>query len=333
LQARINKEEQQANVLLKLFFLLLGMCLINPSGINGFLVPFHIDKAYLFPISENRSLFDSLKVKSSPFRPVLLYFLALLGMLGAALFFMVRREGLRKNIFNVILTLFISIAAIKAWRMMGPFGYFWIPLSTYVYGKWIQAETAKFRKYFEITFLVLGIIVSASVNFDWKQGHSLGLVPHSNDAAEFFKREKISGPIFNNYDIGGYLIFHLSPGHQLFVDNRMEAFPKDFLIKTFVRMQLNDDFWHKVDQEYHFNVIFITPEQASWQFIFLIHRLGDPAWAPVFVKDESIILLKRNAQNAKVIKRYEISADVIKILAPTGGTTTGVGMFFKPIKH
>ena len=37
----------------------------------------------------------------------------------------------------------------------------------------------------------------------------------SNDAAEFFKREKISGVIFNNADIGGYLIFHLSPQHKV----------------------------------------------------------------------------------------------------------------------
>ena len=171
-----------------------------------------------------------LKIRPYPYHPSFLYFLAALGMLSAALFFLIQREGFKKYIFIGSLTLLLSFAAIKAVRMIGLFGYFWIPLSTYVYSRWLQyAQTSKSRKSIEIALVVLGIIVSASVDFDWKQKHGLGIVPGLNDAAEFFKREKISGPIFNNADIGGYLIFHLSPSHKVFVDNRMEAYPEDFL--------------------------------------------------------------------------------------------------------
>ena len=60
-QARSNGEKQQADVLQKLFCFLVGMCLINPSGINRFLVPFRIDKAYSFMITENRPVFYYLK--------------------------------------------------------------------------------------------------------------------------------------------------------------------------------------------------------------------------------------------------------------------------------
>ena len=65
----------------ELFWLLLGMCLINPSGINGFLVPFQIDKAYSYMITENRSVFHYLNLKMMPDKSLYLYFLATLGML------------------------------------------------------------------------------------------------------------------------------------------------------------------------------------------------------------------------------------------------------------
>jgi hypothetical protein len=302
-QARSNGEKQQADVLQRTFFLLLVMCLINPFGLNVLLVPFETwGKASSFKITESLPVFYALNAKiMSDYRPLLLYFLAALGILISALCFLVGREGFKKYIFIGSLTLILSLTAVKAIRMIGLFGYFWIPLSTYVYGRLIQAGTEKFRKNIQIVLVVAGIIVSASVNMDWKQRHVLGIVPGVNDAAEFFKQAKISGPVFNNYSIGGYLIFHLSPGHKLFVDNRGgAAFPEDFFNKTFVPMQLNDDVWHKLDQKYHFNVIFYSPDASDWDGGFIWKRLRDPAWALVFHSDEAVIFLKCNAQNEKL---------------------------------
>jgi len=193
----------------------------------------------------------------------------------------------------------------------------------------MQAETVKVRKIFEIVLVALGIIVSVSVNFNWNQRHSLGIVPGANHAAEFFKREKILGPIFNNYDIGGYLIFYLSPQHKFFVDNRMEAFPEDFFSKTYIPLQWNDDAWSAADQKYHFNVIFITPELSVMNFKFLLHRFMDPAWAPVFIDGDAIILLKRNAQNAQIIKHNEILTDQIRMVPPSNGKRTQIIVFYK----
>jgi hypothetical protein len=305
-QASVNKEKQQANVLLKLLFLLLGMCLINPSGINGFLAVFHIHKAYSFPIIENCSIFYLLKLHILPLRPILLYCLASIVMLVTALLLLVRREGFKKYVLIGSLTLIISLAALRAARMIGIFGFFWMPLSTYVYSRWLQTGTVKSRKNFEIILVILGIIVSASVNCDWGQNRSLGIVPGCNKAAEFFKANKLPGKIFNNYDIGGYLIFHLSPRYKLFVDDRMEAFPEDFLTKTYVPMQIRNGLWRQMDQRYHFNVIFLSLDLTPLSFTFMKDRFADPSWALVYIDNDAIIFLKRNAQNAGLVRRFEI---------------------------
>jgi len=306
-QARINREERQAGVLKKLFWLLLGMCLINPSGIYGFLTPFHIDKAYSIPIIENGSILYFLQQKTFIYTSFFIYFLITLSMLIVPLFFLIKREGLKKHIFIGLWTLLISLAAIMGIRMIGLYGFFWMPLSSYVFSKWIETGSIKFRKNITTILLILGVLISASVNFDWKQWPGFGVLPGSNDAAEFFKREKISGVIFNDYEIGGYLIFHLCPQHKLFVDDRMEAYPQDFFKRTYVPMQWNDDLWRKMDEYYHFNVIFIRQEQNAWAIRFLADRLMDRHhWALVFWSDEAAVLLKRNAQNADIIRRNEI---------------------------
>ncbi len=47
---------------------------------------------------------------------------------------------------------------------------------------------------------------------------------------------------------------------------------------------------------------------------FLIRRVFDPAWAPVFVDDTTIILLKRNEINASIIEKYELPQSVFKVV-------------------
>ena len=296
-QARSNGQRQHADIFQRIFFFLLGMCLINPSGIYGVLTPFHIDKAYSYLISENKSVFHYLNSKILLDKSLYLYFLASLGMIIAPLVFVFQREGLKKNIFIGTLTLLLSLAAMKAVRLIGLYGFCWVPLSAYVYSRWLKNEPADIRKNIEIILVTAGILVSASINFDWKQAHGLHIIKGQNDAAEFFKREKIAGPIFNNYNIGGYLIFHLSPAYKLFVDDRMEAFPPEFFKQVYIPMQSDDEFWKTMEQKYHFNAIFYNPESTPWGSKFLVDRYQDKSWALVFYSKEAVIFLKRNSQN------------------------------------
>ena len=75
-------------------------------------------------------------------------------------------------------------------------------------------------------------------------------------------------------------------------------------------MQWNDDLWRKLEQKYHFNVIFITPEQSPWGARFFANRLADHSWALVFLSDEAVIFLKRNALNAELIRRDEMHVNM-----------------------
>lgn len=140
-----------------------------------------------------------------------------------------------------------------------------------------------------------------------------GLFADMNLSAEFFKQNKIKGPVFNNYDIGGYLIYHLYGKEKVFVDNRPEAYSVDFFKKTYVPMQEKMEKFREVEQQYNFNCIwFYRHDNTPWAQPFLLQLLEQPDYAPVFVDGFTIIFLKRNEQNAELIKRYELPKSMFR---------------------
>jgi hypothetical protein len=116
--------------------------------------------------------------------------------------------------------------------------------------------------------------------------------------------------MFNNYDIGGYLIYTLFPDTKVFVDNRPEAYPARFLTEVYVPAQEDNTKWRELDSALHFNVIFFnwhdyTPAGQS----FLINRINDPDWAPVYVDPYALIMVRRTSEHQSVISRFEIPRD------------------------
>ncbi|MBI4668219.1 MAG: hypothetical protein HY747_03380, partial [Elusimicrobia bacterium] len=142
----------------------------------------------------------------------------------------------------------------------------------------------------------------------------IGLEPGNEKTAEFFIKTGAQGPIMNNYDIGGYLIFYLYPGHKVFVDNRPEAYPASFFTQTYVAMQENEEEWKKQDASYRFNaVIFSYQDLTPWGQNFIIKRTFDPEWAPVFADKNNLILLKRNGPSQSIIDTYELPKEMFSV--------------------
>jgi hypothetical protein len=227
--------------------------------------------------------------------------------------YLIGREGIKKYIAAASLVLLLSLAAMKAVRLVGLYGFFWMPLSMLVCGGPLADMDARVRRNLEVVLLVTGLIVSGSVNYNWHNRPFLGIDPASNAPAEFFKKEKIAGPIFNNYDDAGYLIFSLGPAQKLFVDDRMEAFPRDFFSRTYIPMQTDSALWEQMERRYHFNAIFFSIDATPWGMKFIRDRFADPSWATVYYTDKAIIFLKRNAQNAAIIRRHEIKVVYVQL--------------------
>jgi len=109
------------------------------------------------------------------------------------------------------------------------------------------------------------------------------------------------------------LIFYLYPKQKVFVDNRPEAYPSSFFKTEYVPMQENDNIWTSLSNKYGFNVIyFYRLDYTPWAQPFLISRIKDPVWAPVYVDDYALIMLKRNPTNESIIKSHELPKELFR---------------------
>lgn len=272
-------------------------CLINPAFIQGALVPLTIFHNYGYMLAENQTLLFMSKRTHNPFYA----YTALYMSLVAISFIPIRH--IKKPFWHLSQILIFGGLALSAVRSIPIFGLISIPIVTQ------NLALIKSRRL--LTACLIGLIlVTLTIPLRyfcvWKQPLTIGITDTQQEAAQFFKYYQLKGPIFNNYDNGSYLIFHLYGQEKVFVDNRPEAYPSAFF-KTYEALQRDETTWQDALKKYQFNTIFFDRrDMTEWAQPFLIKRLQDPEWAPVYVDTASIILVRRTVQNEVIIKNHEL---------------------------
>lgn len=289
------------------------VCLLNPAGFKGALYPLQIFKGYGYRLFENQTVWFLDKIVRYPPN---LYFKITFGILLLSwLYVFIKRKEIYLG--NLLFTIGYSFLGWTAVRNFALFGYFAIPIMATNIGGGRKKEESLIEYFIIASVMIsLTIILFLLSPSYWQNRISLGvgLKKGNAGAAEFFQKENLHGPIFNNYDNGSYLIYFLFPKEKVFVDNRPEAYPKEFFEKTYVPMQESKDQWEKEDQKYNFNTIFFHRNDLTpWAQQFLLTRITDPSWAPVYVDEWQIIFLKRNKENQGVIQKYELPKKMFSV--------------------
>jgi hypothetical protein len=314
-----EKSWSKFRILFLVLILTIGASLINPFGIKGLIYPLNIFRNYGYRVLENQSV-SFLTNLGFINNPNLLIFKIVLFILLASIVLIFAFNRKRINWPLLGLSLAVSALGWSALRNFSLFGYFALPALAYnlKYGLRKKIDLNDGWSKIIIYFLACVFFIFFSNLFQGKllQENNVGSKEQTQNAsAIFFKENKLSGPICNNYDIGSYLIFHLYPGEKVFVDNRPEAYPDAFFKEVYVPMQEDNEVWKRVMEQYDFNVIyFYLGDATNWGQEFLVKRVKDPEWAPVFADEYAIIFLKRNEKNKDLISRFEISQERFRIM-------------------
>ncbi|MFA6269718.1 MAG: hypothetical protein WC657_00725 [Candidatus Paceibacterota bacterium] len=312
-----NKESKKLIKLTVISFVSLVTALVNPFFIKGLLYPLNIFKNYGYMIVENQSILflRNLGFGAGLHFELIIFLYVIFASSFTFLLYKFRKKILNEFPFHYFLILLtVSVLSFSALRNFPVFALLFLPIIAY---NLKLIFTNDFRFFHRNTLIVITSVVLFLFSLSsWKQIENkgqtfgIGLLPQVNTSVEFFKEQKIKGPIFNNYDIGGFLIFNLFQEQKVFVDNRPEAYPVDFFKKVYIPAQENEADWQKLEALYNFNVVFFSyKDYTPWGQNFLVSKISDPTWAPVFVDSYNIIFLKRNSQNSEIIKKYEISKD------------------------
>lgn len=316
------QSKKRIQILLISLFLLLIAFLFNPQGWRIFNLIF-IFKNYGYLLVENQSIRFLEKLNFIDPNFLLFKIIAFLLLVSSILILIKRR---RNSSFSfhlpAILLAGMAFLAIRNFTLFALFALPTLSLNAYILKDWLKEELF-FSSEMKWIFFSIGATIIFFFNFfsqynnfpPSKGNFGLGLLPEVNKSIEFFKENGLSGPIFNNYDIGNFLIFHLFPEEKVFVDNRPEAYPASFFKEEYIPMQEKEEIWQKLNDFYKFNVIFFYRHDATpWAQPFLIKRLEDPNWTPVFVDDFTIIFLKNNQKNQAVIEKYRIPKEYFQII-------------------
>jgi hypothetical protein len=314
-----NIRDQVKGLAVILLLTIFAACL-NPAGISGAIYPFFILNEYGVPVIENYSVGGILRAGYN-FLP-LIYFVIILGLVSLSWVYAVIKNRSSLSLGNFLLSAFFFAMAWSAIRNFAFFAYFALPLTAVnlknVLGE--EGKTSLSPSILKVSAALAGIalvliIIKPAYFVSSNRGRvGIGLEEANGAAGEFFLKEKIQGPIFNNFDVAGYLVYHLYPEQRVFVDNRPEAYPVNFFTDVYFPMQSDEAKWTAISRHYGFNVIVFNYRERSLRGEqFIIQRVLDPMWAPVFFDKDIIILAKRDGPNQPVIARHELSKESVLV--------------------
>jgi hypothetical protein len=311
---------------------------LNPAGLKGALMPLAIFKNFGYRLAENQPVWFIEKILSNPNFLMFKIIFALLAI-SSVIRFIYNRSDLKWA--DLSFAFIFSAMAWLAIRNFALFGFFALPIIAgniaLLYPRRAETNTGlNFIALVNLTLILL-MIFSGELKKVYPAFNNprIGLEKNNSASADFFKKERLTGPIFNNYDIGGYLIFHLYPqekvypeqlvpsqlegsrrvypeqSRRVFVDNRPEAYPADFFTQTYIPMQEDKKIWDEQNSIYKFNaIIFSYRDYTPWGQTFFRRILEDPDWVTVFADSRVIILLKNNELNKDIIAKYGKSLNI-----------------------
>ncbi len=285
-----------------------AVILINPNGLAGAMAPFTILQNYGYSIVENQSLIF-LKDYGVLVQQINVF------VLVTVVFFLSfiprwKKWGIRSYIFESSAGLVFAILAMMMVRNVGPFAIIMAPiLALNLEAYWPQKESMV--KY----DLAIGLCILFAIGViggpfsDLIEPHDrfgLSIPAGAQGGVDFVLNNHLRGPVFNNFDVGSYLIWKLYPDQQVFVDGRPEAYTVNFFEDIYKPMQEDPQVWqHYADDVYHINYIFfdfhdITP----WARMFLTSISTDPNWPLVYHDGSVVIFVRRTPQNMPLIQQF-----------------------------
>lgn len=306
-----KKIDKQFKTLFIILIISLLAGLINPNGLKGLLYPLQVFGNYGYTIAENQNLFllESINFKNPNY-----LFVKLSGLiiLISIVFAFLKQNLLWKNFLLSILGLGLALFHVRSFPYLvfislpAVLGNFSIIKKSRI-TNWIFILTIPILL-LESYFYLSGIYYLKSYS-DAKPG--LFLASHGEKALDFVLQNNLPQPIFNNFDIGSYIIYRGFPKYKVFTDGRPEAYPASFFQKVYIPMQENTEYFAQIDQEINFKtIIFSHTDQTPWAKTFLSFITKNPDWQIVYL-DEFMIILIKKSENLN-LKLEEVNLELLK---------------------
>lgn len=183
-------------------------------------------------------------------------------------------------------------------RNIGLYGLLITPIlvryGTAAFGHYLPEPTQ--RQYpilFRLNYLLLGLILFLALLWT-------GLMIAQNEkaiaesglpveAVGFIEQHQPSGPIFNSYNWGGYLLFQLWPDYPIYIDGRTDLYQDEF-INRYLQVMTASENWSQILEDDGVNLVLVEDRSV----IANVMR-QESAWLEIY-RDDLAVLFKRKIE-------------------------------------
>lgn len=149
------------------------------------------------------------------------------------------------------------------------------------------------RSHLNTLILILALVVASFRSYHVLKEQSIRAQERSRlprNAVEFSLKEGLKGNLFNSYNWGGYLIWHLYPNCKVFVDGRTDLYGEGVL-RDFLRVARAEEGWERILEKYKVKIVIVEREipvvrclelQKGWRKVY------EDSLAVIFVGGESL---------------------------------------------
>lgn len=277
----------------------------NPNGAQGALYPLSVFNNYGYAIEENQTVWFlwNYSQKST---------VAFFAFSTLLLFFSLSFAKKQTKPIDWLLAITFTPIAFFAARNLPLFALAtFISCTTAFSVATARLQTVFFSKSYALPFFLAlstgAFLFSAHFTID-KRGFGYDVYENGKNAVDFFVKQRLEGPIFNNFDNGSYLAYRLYPHQKVFVDGRPEAYPASFFQNIYIPMQEDQNLFEKLTDTYKFQtIIFSHTDQTPWAMNFLATITHNKKWAIVYLDDTYVILIRNNNKNEPLIKKHQVT--------------------------
>lgn len=81
-------------------------------------------------------------------------------------------------------------------------------------------------------------------------------------AVDWLEQNKVQGPIYNQYEWGGYLIWRLYPRERVFIDGRSDLYSLngDFVVREYLKAFTGSSDWQEPLERYQVRTVLVAPD-------------------------------------------------------------------------
>jgi hypothetical protein len=285
--------------------------LVNPNGIQGLLFPLTVQQNYGYSIVENQTLF---LLESIGFRDpnILFVKISIVICILSIIWAFFRRTLKLENFIFVLAGVVLSLMNVRSFPYLV---FLSLPGVLRNFGELRGVKSLKYLRLLNI-MIALVILVESYLyisgvyykSSDSQKTSGISMVQSMKGATDYLIQKDLDNHIFNNFDIGSYIIYKGYPKYKVFVDGRPEAYPKEFFQDIYIPAQYDYEKFKVLDKQIGFRtVVFSITDQTPWGKNFLQNVVKDPDWKVVYLDNFGIVLVKSDQLQQKNLTEVKLA--------------------------